>query len=108
MIARLTTGVTFGALFSAAIFLPVPGLFEVVAGVLIIVAAREWSQLCGFGRMLQISYVVGLAIAYVFFLSQLDGLADALLPLVVLAFSLWILAIPLLIFYRKSQGKSVV
>jgi|TARA_B110000483_G_scaffold145435_1_gene173618 phosphatidate cytidylyltransferase len=104
VIARLTTGISAGALFLVAIFLPVPGLFVVVAGAVLIVAAREWSQLCGFGLLLQIAYVIGLALSYVFFLVQLDGLAGALLPLVVLAFSLWILAIPLLIFYRKSQA----
>ncbi len=104
MIARLTTGITAGALFLAAIFLPVPGLFVLVAGALLLVAAREWSQLCGFGPRLQVAYVLGLALIFIFCSRQLDSSTAVLIPLVVLAFSLWILAIPLLVFYRKSQA----
>jgi phosphatidate cytidylyltransferase len=104
MLARVSTGVGAGIAFSLVIFLPIPGLFITAVAVLLAFAAKEWAQLCHFQRRAKYAYVAALLVAYCVLIWINQQSTDILLSLILLAFSLWLLAIPFLYRYSQSKG----
>lgn len=104
MLARVTTAVGAGTAFSLAVFLPIPGLFMVVVAALLVIAAREWAQLCRFSPVVKTSYILILFILYSLLIWINGQSTELLLGLVVFSFALWLISIPLLIFYSRSQN----
>jgi phosphatidate cytidylyltransferase len=104
MLARVATGMAASIAFAFAIFLPVPGLFMTAVAMLLVIAAREWAQLCRFSSVIKTVYMLLLFILYSILIWLGRQSTEALLALVTLAFLLWLLSIPLLYFYSKSQS----
>ena len=104
MLARVVTGVGAGTAFSLAIFLSIPGLFMLVVAALLVIAAREWAQLCRFSPLVKTSYILILFILYSLLIWVNRQSTELLLGLVVVSFCLWLASIPLLLFYSKSQA----
>ena len=105
MMARLVTGIISGIVFLAAVFVPVPGVFTVMVGLVLSLAARELAELSGCGQKHQTFYVLILLIIYSLLCFLVGSASEyVLLILTSIALMLWLMAIPLLIIYPKYQS----
>jgi phosphatidate cytidylyltransferase len=103
MLTRVSTGVAAGLAFALVVFLPIPGLFTIAVALVLLMAVREWAQLCRLAPVTRTLYILVLFICYSLMIGLVQRTTGPLILVQSVSLALWLIAIPLLLFYSHTK-----
>lgn len=104
MLTRVSTGVAAALAFVLVVFLPIPGLFTLAVAIVLLMASREWAQLCRLAPVTRTLFILTLFICYSIMIGVVQRTTIPLIAVQSVSLLFWLATIPLLLFYSRTKS----